>query len=1053
MSFYLYPGNRLETLAGIYCRRIYRDPGSDPMVQDTVVVQTQGMAAYLRQFTAQECGIAANMAMPFPEGFISGVLKSNVRGFETASENFSQEELAWRIFAVFQHESADFPELENYFKNRSGELHIWQLARSVAALFDRYQIYRYTDEYFPLTGEHWQTRLWKKLLRSGGKSKIQCYQEFLRQSSPIAGLPRRLTVFGVGSLPPLYLDIFFKIASQIDLHFFYLTPCREFWEELYSVREQRWLNPAGDLPEVGNPLLASWGESGRELFSNLLNHQDSAPYVSTEDLLFGDCLNGEGNGTVLQHIQQDILTMHDARRDKRSLPPDESLEIINCHSPRREIEVLHDKLSLLCHEKKIEPRDVIVMAPDINSYVPYIEAVFAQGPLRSCYTVSDRNLHAGSGIGDVFCELLKLPGSRMDTDSIMSILSNPAVFTAFGMKVDDLSLIGRWLESSGIRWGLDGEDHRKFCGVPFEEYSWYYGIDRMFENFAVGTDELDSIIGTPFTLPEAELELFGKFTRFISSLAKLRNELDVQRDLRQWMEYFQQILENFFKDHDTGSADEITALRRFFTDKWMIGRRLRNIEKFSLEVAQDIVGSFLNTALSRFSFLRGKITFCSLTPLRSIPAKVIAILGMDEGKFPRRDVELSFDLMSSRLLPGDRSGAKEDRYLFLEALMSARRNFWCFYNGRSRRSGKVLQPSVVLGELMDYVEQSYKISEIYHYLHGFDPRYFTKDSPLISTGKSYFRTAKLLASHRAADRPGRKFSTPLEPFVPGSGLQLAEFIKWAKHPLSYIFSHCLEVAFKTPDAGRTREAITAISGLQRYTVDNSIKEFEAVNVEPELMFSRLRRCNILPPGEAGYRTFNIELEKIRRIPAAWRQEFYEQQETAVSFPVSLELFPEPVPVTGILKCSPRLDSQKIMVCSSLKHSNYVDALLRHHALCMISDAPEVTTSLYTHDGKTWILKEWHGSGRDENSRIFWQRFTAAWEQGFRLIPALFPQTLFDMTKNHRTSPEEARDAGFEDEYSSDKFISCGFTADAFKDPQVAAEFNDFFDLFYGGGKS
>ena len=209
------------------------------MEQETVVVQTQGMAAYLRQFIAHRCGVAANMAMPFPDGFISRVLKANVPEFENDSEHFSQEPLAWEIFSIFQRNPEEFPELAGYLQQNGGDLHIWQLARTTAALFDRYQIYRYTDEYFPLTGDQWQTRLWKKLLHSFGKSKMRCYRDLLQQQTPIAGLPRRMTVFGVGSLPPLYLDIFFKIASQIDLHFFYLTPCRDFWEELYSVREQR----------------------------------------------------------------------------------------------------------------------------------------------------------------------------------------------------------------------------------------------------------------------------------------------------------------------------------------------------------------------------------------------------------------------------------------------------------------------------------------------------------------------------------------------------------------------------------------------------------------------------------------------------------------------------------------------------------------------------------------------------------------------------------------------------------------------------------------------
>ena len=1006
------------------------------------------MAAYLRQFIARRCGIAANMAMPFPEGFINRVLKANIPEYEKISEKFSQETLAWQIFSIFQRFPEEFPELAGYLKNGSEELHLWQLARCTAALFDRYQIYRYTDNHFPLTGEQWQTRLWKKLLNLSGKSKMRCFRDFLRQDKSIAGLPKRLTVFGVGSLPPLYLDIFFKIASVIDLHFFYLTPCREFWEELYSVREQRWLNAANALPEVGNPLLASWGESGRELFTNLLNHQDTTPYVSSDDLLFGDYIPKDGSGSVLAHIQQDILTMHDARRDDRALPPDDSLEILNCHSPRREIEILHDKLVPLIAGKEVEPRDVIVMAPDINTYLPYIESVFAQGPLKECFTVSDRNLHSGCGIGDAFCALLKLSGSRMDTDEVISILSHQAVFTAFGLEVNDLESINRYLESSGIRWGLNAQDHERFCGVAFEEYSWYHGIDRIFENFTMDTDDLEKISGTPLILSEGELELFGKFNRFIRKLAELRDELVFKRDLQQWMEFFQQILETFFKEYDKDSSEEIAALRQFFTEKWLIGRNVDNIERFSLEVALDVVGSFLNSSRSRFSFLRGKITFCSLTPLRSIPAQVIAVLGMDDGAFPRRDVTVSFDLMSSKLLPGDRSGAKEDRYLFLEALMSARRSFWCFYNGRSRFNGKILQPSTVLGELMDYLKESCKITETQHYLQDFDPRYFEINGKLRSNSPRSFATAKILASSRRSEQPGRKSIAPIVPYIPDAGFKLEEFIKWAKHPLSYIFANSLDCKFQTPDASRAREPITSISGLQRYTVDKSIAEYEKLDIDPLLTYTALRRQNILPPGEAGIRAFNLELDKIRDIPAAWRQSFYAQNPAAVAFDLEIPLFSETRQVSGILNCSNALDEQKIMVCAALKHSHYVDAAMRHHALCMISDAPVIKTSLYTFDNGKWHLTQWFGAGKNEYSALFWQRFITAWERGFRQMPALFPETLFDMTKKHRKSPEIAMADKFEAEYKSDPLISCCFTSDALTAPGIVAELQEFFDIFY-----
>ena len=175
MSFFLYPGNKLETLAGICCQLIGNDPGSDPMVQETIVVQTQGMAAYLRQFFARRNGIAANIQMPFPAGFIAGILKQNIPDFEAASEYFSQEQLAWEIFSILQENRAEFPELASFITGTSDAVFkCWQLANRIASLFDRYQIYRYKDEYFPLKHDEWQSRVWRKLQHY---SKPQSEQE------------------------------------------------------------------------------------------------------------------------------------------------------------------------------------------------------------------------------------------------------------------------------------------------------------------------------------------------------------------------------------------------------------------------------------------------------------------------------------------------------------------------------------------------------------------------------------------------------------------------------------------------------------------------------------------------------------------------------------------------------------------------------------------------------------------------------------------------------------------------------------------------------------
>lgn len=1050
MSFYLYPGNKLETLAECYCRTIGNAVRPDPLECETVIVQTQGMAAYLRQYIAAFCGAAVNIDMPFPNGFIEKLLLANCAGFNTARQYFSQEYMAWEIFSILNRRTpGQYPELEAYLAGDNGALHLWQLSERTAALFDRYQIYRYKDEHFPLCGSSWQARLWNELRRLYGKSKLECFREFLCRKEKIRNLPRRITIFGVGSLPPLYLEMFFKAAQDTELHFFYLTPCREYWEELRSVRELRRRGEESDEIEVGNPLLASWGESGRELFANLLEKQDAIPYLSSEEALFSPYTVLGENAGILHRLQQDILDMTDRREapDEDIDTRDISLEILNCHAPKREVEILHDKLLMLINSGEVELRNIIVMAPDINDYYPYIEAVFSRGPLKNCYTVSDRDLHTGCGIGDTFLRLLDLHSSRLTVAEVMQLLSTPAVGTAFGIEDTDIETLNRYWEEARVCWGSDSADHERFCGVAFDEYSWSNAIDRMFSLFASGMHGAEKDMEELPLLRESDMELFGRFCRFLRMVKQLRGNLREPRDLGSWMELMQWTLNVFFAGSDTEDDSGMVGMRKFFSEKSYLADKLHISGEFPVTVIIELVKNFLNSVRDGFSFLRGKITFCSLTPLRSIPAEVIAVLGMDEAAFPRRDVTLGFDLMSGRILPGDRSAAWEDRYLFLEALMSARKYFWCFYNGRSRRNGKVLLPSPVLGELKDYLEQSYPgFKETMHHLQSFAREYFEVGSPLYSCSAEDFQVAKILAEPPEEFSDGRLVENIADCGKTSGHWELDRLIKWAKNPAEYILENNFYIRFASPEPSPEREvlAVNAMNG--RYKLDRNISNLERCAFSEEESFEALRRNNLLPPADAGRNAFNNELALIRQLPEAWRLEYYSRERMALKFTHGDN------EVTGIFECSSRMDQQNIVCFSSCKHKFVVDALIRHHGLCMVSDAETVTTSLMTLQNGKWTQKVWSSPGKGIESWNFWDEFFSMYQAADGRIPALFPQTLYELVYKFSGGNANAyvlKNIIFPQEWKENAAIRSCFTEHALHVPEIQRELLAFGKLFYG----
>ena len=571
-------------------------------------------------------------------------------------------------------------------------------------------------------------------------------------------------------------------------------------------------------------------------------------------------------------------------------------------------------------------------------------------------------------------------------------------------------------------------------------------MDNIFEHFTRGCSAEEEMAGISNELSEGDLELFGKFISFFRELAALRSKLSRQHTIGEWMDLLLEILDSFFVSTDKETGREIAALRRYIYEQKSIGEKVAGDAVLGIAVIVDMFDGFLNTAQDRFSFLRGKITFCSLTPLRSVPASVIAILGLNEGAFPRRDTELGFDLMTARMLPGDRSGTKEDRYLFLEALMSARKKFWCFYHGRSRRTGKKLEPSVLLGEFTGYLKQCCDFNETVHYLHGFDPRYFSEDTPQNSWSQENFLTAKSL--NRLRHKPELK-NSEFDKLSAGefSSCKLEDLIAWATHPAEYVFNRCLDVKFNCPQGNAASEAIIAGGGLEQYNLRTLIGRFERAARSEDDLYQLMKRTNMLPPGEAGRIEFKKELGCMRAIKPEWRREFYEQEHLALEFEVELE-DSRKVKISGMFDCSRALDKQKIIYYGNYKFKSYIDALMRHMALCMISDAPDVVTSLCCLKDHQWKeVKVFHRLPGN-----FWRDFMQKRIDFDKRIPAIFPETLFTINSAAQEETREKRRRNLaslcHDELAKDRVLARCFAPDCMYNQALRDEFLSFEELFF-----
>ncbi len=770
-GLHLHRSNRLETLAAALSD-VFRKSPAAPLQPELVVVQSLGMRRWLSLELARQLGVTMNVQFPFPAGFVQRVFSAAFPALET-DRTFDRAVLPWRVLALFRDllDQEGFEELHRYVAGEAGPLKEYQLAAKIAAVFDRYLAYRPELILGWQQGRenHWQARLWRELARGHESAHPPALAHRLterlrRDDSTLSALPARVAIFGISSLPPFYLQLFGEISQRIEVHLFLLDPTDLYWGDLRSLKEQdrvlRWqkrrdLTPDALHLESGHTLLASLGRTGRD-FSQLV--LDLAPTSETERFAPPTA------PTLLAQVQANIFHLQERATEARTpvAADDRSIQIHCVHSPMRELEVLHDQLlALFAADPTLAPRDILVTMPDVEAYAPFIEAVFGapeQPEWRIPFSIADRSTRAESSLTDAFLRVLDLTGSRFGAASVLGLLETESIQRRFGLTAGDLDLLRSWIERTGIRWGIDAE-HRAELGLPpFSENTWRAGLRRLLLGYALPGDDETLFAGV---LPVREIEgglaaVLGRFVEFAETLFATVRGFQDPRPLREWTDTFRETLQAFFDDNDE-STDSIRALRAAFDNL----AQLETASGFAAPVEFDVIRAHLGAALadsdSGSGFLAGRLTFCALKPMRSIPFKVICLLGMNDGAFPRRDAALAFDLIATQPRPGDRSLRDDDRHLFLETILSARDTLYLSYCGLSPRDNSEAPPSVLVSELLDHLRENFALPPAglltKHRLQPFSPEYFDGTGPLFSHSAENCRASIHSQQQRTAATP------------------------------------------------------------------------------------------------------------------------------------------------------------------------------------------------------------------------------------------------------------------------------------------------------------
>lgn len=882
------------------------EPLADPMQAEVVAVPTRGVERWLTQRLStvlgvtpgRSDGVCANLHFPFPGRLVGGAVAC-ATGIMVDDDPWQPERSVWPLLDVVDR-SLDEPWLAPLAAHLGGagpgiraedgrRTRRFSTVRHIADLFDRYSVHRPQMLRAWAAGEdtdgagrslagdaEWQAELWRRLRSQiaspNPAERLEDACSRLRHRRSLCDLPTRVSLFGLTRLPVSYLQVLRALAEARDVHLFLLHPSPALWERMAGqARDQPAVVRRRDDRTVAtpsHPLLASWGRDAREMQLVLSagagagadhHHPSDPPAI-----------------TLLQRIQADIRAdrcpprvPQPGKEDARVPVPasDRSLQVHACHGRARQVEVVRDAiLHLLAEDETLEARDVIVMCPDIEAFAPHVHATFGTGEedgLRDAsdpdlrVRLADRSLRQTNPVLATVSDLLALADARVTASQVLDLADRDPVRRRFGLDDEDLSRIEEWVVASGTRWGLDGPHRAPFKLDRVEANTWRAGLDRVLAGVAMA-EEGQRLLGGVLPLDDVDSSSIDLAGRFAELMDRLQAGLDGLREPKQLDEWAAAI---------SAAVDDLTTTSQ--DDAWQGIQVRRLLDDVVCESTLDAVGSRAVLALSeiralladrlrgrptRANFRTGHLTVCTLVPMRSVPHRVVCLLGLDDGVFPRRTARDGDDLILDDPYVGDRDARSEDRQLLLDALLAATDHLVITYAGRDERTNAALPPAVPVGELLDLVERmapppARQQVVTHHPLQPFDPRNFNVGR-LVPERAWSFDTVSLAGACALAGERGGPAPFLAGPLPPATApiVELEQLVRFVEHPAKAFLRQRLGVTAGDWSQELHDELPVELDALERWGVGERLLHARLAGAGVPECVAAERARGVLPPG-------------------------------------------------------------------------------------------------------------------------------------------------------------------------------------------------------------
>ncbi|BBX98257.1 exodeoxyribonuclease V subunit gamma [Mycobacterium lacus] len=878
MAFHLHRAERTDLLAD-RLGALLADPPPDPFAEELVLVPARGVERWLSQRLSHilGCGrdgdgVCARVSFRSPASLIAEITGT------VDDDPWSPEAMTWPLLEVIDG-SLDEPWCRTlamhlghmgHFDTDAHEAELrggrrYSVARRLAGLFASYARQRprllvdWLDGHAPDldTDLAWQPELWRALVATvpADPPHIRHQKTAARLRAGPSDLPARLSLFGHTRLACSEMELLDALAVHHDLHLWLPHPSDDLWQALRGVRGAMPRRDDTSWRAARHPLLQTLGWDLREL-------QRAMPVTVATDEFLGGATKPD---TLLGWLQSDIAA-NSLRPGARVLAAgDRSVQVHSCHGQARQIDVLREVLlGLLEDDATLQPRDILVMCPDIETYAPLIVAGFGLGETagdshpahRLRVKLADRALTQTNPLLGVAADLLAIAGTRATASQVLNLCHAPPVRARFGFTDDDLDAITDWVREANVRWGFD-KDHRAPYGLNHILHNtWRFGLDRILIGVAM-SDDSQAWLDTALPLDDVgstKVELAGRLAEFVERLHRVTETLSGTKPLIDWLRALADGVGMLTRSED---AWQEAQLRREFADVLeQAGSRASTLLR--LPDAQALLDGHLAARPTRANFRTGTLTVCTMMPMRSVPHRVVCLVGLDDKVFPRLNVPDGDDVLAREPMTGERDIRSEDRQLLLDAIGAATETLVITYTGNDEHTGHPRPPAVPVAELLDALDRTTQAPVRRHILtkHPLQPFDRSNVEPgALVPGKPFTFDPTALAAAQAATGkrcPPRAFITNPLPSPPAADVTMTEVLDFFKDPVKGFF-RALDCTLPWDVDGVEDAMPIDIDPLQEWTVGDRMLRDMLRGMHPDTAAHAEWRRGTLPPGRLGVR--------------------------------------------------------------------------------------------------------------------------------------------------------------------------------------------------------